>query len=263
MDAKRFVKLSNIVGLVSIVLLIYWVFIFIAIEVFGLRVFREYMTQTFYMSVLGILSLMFGALIINVMFNLTRIAEKHNQDTVKTTKTGKVKWIYLLSFPVIIALLFVGNCITSKMKEKVLIQSAKSVIDDHTDKTIKLENYSFNKKWIDETGNILELLSKTDKNFTNVEVIVPDTIDKSKVFLAFNRYNENLNDTIKPRKLSYVRETTKQEREYLNKVFDEGFMEIRFSAHEGNYELFYPIIKNNKKIVLYFSDVQRYGKIGS
>ena len=78
MNLKTLVKLSNIIGTISIILLIYWVFTFVSIQVFGLRVFRENMTETFYMSVLGILALMSGALIINVMFNLTRIAEKHN-----------------------------------------------------------------------------------------------------------------------------------------------------------------------------------------
>ncbi len=70
MNPKQLVRLSNIIGIISIVLLIYWVFIFITIEVFGLKVFRENLTETFYMSVLGILALMTGALIINIMFNI-------------------------------------------------------------------------------------------------------------------------------------------------------------------------------------------------
>jgi hypothetical protein len=80
MNNKTLVRLSNIIGIVSIILLVYWVFVFVSIEVFGLKVFRENMTETFYLSVVGILALMLGALIINVMFNLTRIAEKHYQD---------------------------------------------------------------------------------------------------------------------------------------------------------------------------------------
>jgi hypothetical protein len=49
----------------------------------------------------------------------------------------------------------------------------------------------------------------------------------------------------------------------LNKVFRENYNEVRFSARQGNYKLFYPHFKNGKKIVLYFSDYQQYGKIGS
>mgnify|MGYP006170424293 CR=1 FL=1 len=80
MNAKQLVKISNYIGFISIVLLVYWVFTFILIEVFGLKVFRKNMTESFYLSVLGILAMMAGALIINIMFNLTRIAQKHNND---------------------------------------------------------------------------------------------------------------------------------------------------------------------------------------
>ena len=69
MNAKSLVRLSNLVGTVAIILLIYWVFIFIAIQVFGLKVFRENLTETFYLSVLGILALMIGALIMAVLRN--------------------------------------------------------------------------------------------------------------------------------------------------------------------------------------------------
>lgn len=78
MNSKSWVKLSNIIGIVSIILLLYWVFIQISTEVLGLKVFKEVTTETFNMSISGILALMFGALMINIMFNLTRIAEKHN-----------------------------------------------------------------------------------------------------------------------------------------------------------------------------------------
>jgi hypothetical protein len=265
MNPKSFVKLSNIVGTISIVLLIYWVFVFISIEVFGLKVFRENMTETFYMSVLGILALMSGALFINVMFNLTRIAEKHNQDNSPITKTysDKIKWIFILSFPIIFALLFGGDYLTSQKKEKLLLESAKAIIENNSVKAERLLNYSFNEKWLIEISDILYLMSKTDKNFPNVSVIVNDSIDNSEVLLSFDYYNGQLNDTIQPKKKAFMRATTKQERDYLHRVFYENFNEIRFDAHDGNYELFYPYFKNDKKIVLYFSDFQKYGKIGS
>ena len=41
MKEKKIVSLSNILGIVSIFLLIYWVFTFITMEVFGLKVFRD------------------------------------------------------------------------------------------------------------------------------------------------------------------------------------------------------------------------------
>ncbi len=265
MNNKSLVKLSNTIGIISIILLVYWVFVFISITVFGLKVFKENLTETFYLSIVGILALMFGSLIINIMFNLTRIAEKHNQDNLNISKSTnkKISILFLLSFPLIFGLLFGGDYLTSKKKEKMLIASAKSIIENNKEKSDKLLNYSFSKNWIIETNNILDIYSKTDKHFPYVSVIVIDHIDKSQVFLGFRNYYGDLNDTIQPVKKDFIRKTTKVEREYLNTIFNEGIYKVRFSASDGKYELFYPYQKGDKKIVLYFSEYQKYGKIGS
>jgi hypothetical protein len=263
MNPKQLVRLSNIIGIISIVLLIYWVFTFITIEVFGLKVFRENLTETFYMSVLGILALMAGALIINIMFNLTRIAQKHNQDEL-TTKTGKkVGWVLLASFPLLLLILFGGDYLTSKKKERLLVKSAKSIIEINTKKSDHLVNYNFDEGWIIETEDILEILSKTDDNFPHVSILVKDSIDSEPVFLGFTAYyNGNLTDTIQPLKKNFIRKTNQPERDYLNDVFENGYEDYRYSSHDGRYELFYPYSKGQKRIVIYFSEYQRYGKIG-
>lgn len=265
MNNKALVRLSNVIGIISIILLVYWVFIFISITVFGLKVFRENITETFYLSVVGILALMFGALIINIMFNLTRIAEKHNQDDVNDAKRSskRLGLLFGVSFPVIFLLLYGGDYLTSKKKEKLLIASAKSIVDNNVEKSENLVNYSFTEKWMNETEEILDIYSKTDKNFPYVSVIVADSIGKSKVYLGFREFYGHMNDTILPLKKDYIQETTKNDREYLDDVFYKDLKEIRFSANDGRYELFYPYFKGKKKIVLYFSDYQRYGKIGS
>lgn len=265
MNNKSLVRLSNVIGIISIILLVYWVFVFISITVFGLKVFRENITETFYLSVVGILALMFGSLIINVMFNLTRIAEKHNQDNqnISKTKNKKLGLIFALSFPLVFGLLFGGDYLTTKKKEKMLIFSAKSIIENNMEKSDKLVNYTFNKKWIIETGDILDIYSKTDKHFPHVSVIVADSIDKSEVFLGFRDYYGELNDTIQPTKKDFIHQTTKEERDYLDNVFFKNLDKVRFGANDGRYELFYPYLKDGKRIVLYFSDYQRYGKIGS
>ncbi|TPG31813.1 peptidase [Flavobacterium pectinovorum] len=264
MNAKQIVRLSNIIGITSILLLVYWVFTFIMIQVFGLKVFRENMTETFYLSVLGILALMVGSLIVNLMFNLTRIAEKHNLDAVNN-KSNKMRFItLLLIFPLIALILFGGDYLTSAKKEKMLVESAKSIIETNKANSDKLVNYTFSENYIKETSEILEILSGTDKNFPSVTLIVKDSIKGSPVYLGFNEYfGDNLKDTIKPQKSDYIYKTTQEERAYLNSVFDKKNEELRYSSHDGNYELFYPYKKNGKKVILYFSEQQRYGKLGS
>lgn len=268
MNLKLLVKLSNVVAVISILLLIYWVFVFVSVEVFGFRIFRENISQTFSLSVLGILALMGGSLMVNVMFNLTRIAQKLNNDVVSESAAGSRKWILLfaLSFPLLFGLLFAGDYVTSVKKETMLTNTARAIVSANTDRTKRLVNYEFSPQWLSDTSNTLDLFERTERNFPNASVIVKDTIDGTDVFLAFREYREmkdNNGALIQPEKSTYLMRTTKPDRDYLNRVFDEGFSEPRFSASDGNYELFYPYFQEGKRIVLYFSDFQRYGKMGS
>ncbi len=265
MNNKSLVKLSNTIGIIAIILLVYWVFVFISITVFGFKVFRENLTETFYLSIVGILALMFGSLIINIMFNLTRIAEKHNLDNLHQSPKNSKKFglLFILSFPLIFVLLLGGDYLTSKKKEKMLIASARSIIETNKEKSDKLLNYAFNEHWIMETHNILDIYSKTDSHFPFVSVITVDSLDQSRVFLGFTGYQGSLNDSIKPKKQDFIKQTTKEERDYLDNVFFNNTDKKKFSAKNGRYELFYPYRKDRKIIVLYFSDYQRYGKIGS
>ncbi len=216
------------------------------------------------MSVFGILALMGGALVLNIMFNLTRIAEKHNKDNLTSKSGKKVGWLLLSVFPVLLLILFGGDYLTSKKKENRLVNSAKSIIETNNKKSDHLVNYEFTEDWIIKTKNTLEVLSKTDENFPHVSILVKDSINKEPVFLGFtNQYHGSLNDTIKPLKKDFIRETNQQERNFLNGVFEKGKKDYRYRSNDGQYELFYPYFKGNKRIVIYFSEHQRYGKIGS
>ena len=264
MNYKSLVKLSNTIGVVSIILLVYWVFSFITIQVFGLKIFQENITETFYFSIIGILALMTGALFINLMFNLTRIAEKHNLDKTLDKKfSKKILSVIALSFPLIFALLMGGDYLTSQNKQEMLISSAHEIIEDNTHKASIIANYSFEKEWVEKTSEILDVVSSIDENFPEVQVIVKDEIDKTDVFLGFRYYRTRLNDSIPMQKIDYVQKTSQEERDYLNAVFKGQNLEKRFRANDGNYELFYPYSINNKTVVFYFSDYRKYGKLGS
>ncbi len=265
MNNRSLVRLSNTIGKISIVLLIYWVFIFIIISVFGLRVFAERLTDTFYLSVVGILSLMFGALIINVMFNLTRIADRNEPGQEKQQgRNGKKRnlW-FLLSFPVLFALLLGGDWLSSRKKERMLLGSAQAIVENDTIKTNHLAAYRFDKEWINKTGEILDVFSRTDPNFPQVEVIVADTMDGNSIYLGFERYMHYDSDTAVLSKRAFIRPATLEERNYLDAVFTGSTERSRFRAKDGNYQLFYPYVQGGRTVVFFFADHQRYGKIGS
>lgn len=300
MDTKLLVKISNIIGLISIILLMYWVFSFVLIEVFGLKVFRQQMTETFLFSILGILALMGGALILNIMLNLTRIAERGAE--VKYNKNTKKIIVGLIAiFPLLAGILFTGDYLSSKKKQDIFVKSAENMISTQNGRLQQLSQYQFSIPYLSQAQKNLDFLALLDRSFNEVQVIVPDTIDKNPVYLSINQYNTfssnemiltqeqanklnqnkktdkdqpfeiknknsvqaNVWNKISVNKKSYVKQLTLAQKEYLNQVFQHNSKQIRFEAHDDQYELFYPYHYQNKTIVLYFTDRQNYGKLGS
>lgn len=265
MDKNKIVKICNTIGLVSIILLIYWVLAFITITVFGLKIFRQNMTESFYLSIIGILALMFGALMINIMLNLTIISEhvsKTTNEIIKKSNRLKI-FLFIISFPLLIGFLFFGDWRSTKKKENYLISSAQYLINQYPDKTKLLCDYKFDSLYINKTEEILNFLSKTDDKFPNISVIVNDSVDNSLVFLSIRRLEINYKTKKMDGKAEYIHSCSKEESEYLRNVFLNNETDPFFLSNDGRYELYYPVTIDNKKIVLYFAEYQRYGKIGS
>ena len=293
MNAKKLVKATNIIGMVAVTLLVYWVFALILIQVFGLKVFREHITEIFLMSILGILAVMGGTLMLNIMLNLTRIAERGQEEV-----RGGRKTVYLLLavFPILAALLFGGNYLTIQQKRDILIQSSERIVKDNPAQLDALADYRFDLAYIKKSSEILDLMAKDDLSFKSAMIIVQDKIDNKPVYLAFSAdsrlnvggeavpaasqneavpaANQNVegNDNfvmdrngekVMVKKMDYVYSPNLKEREYLQKVFAGQTQEMRYEAEDGHYSLCHPYRKNGKTIVLCFSDYQEYGKIGS
>jgi putative septum formation initiator len=294
MNAKKLVKATNIIGMVAVTLLVYWVFALILIQVFGLKVFREHITEIFLMSILGILAVMGGTLMLNIMLNLTRIAERGQEEEVR----GGRKTVYLLLavFPILAALLFGGNYLTIRQKRDILTQSSERIVKDNPAQLDALTDYRFDLAYIKKSSEILDLMAKDDLSFKSAMIIVQDKIDNKPVYLAFSAdsrlnvggeavpaasqneavpaANQNVegNDNfvmdrngekVVVKKMDYVYSPNLKEREYLQKVFAGQTQEMRYEAEDGHYSLCHPYRKNGKTIVLCFSDYQEYGKIGS
>ena len=294
MNAKKLVKATNIIGMVAVTLLVYWVFALILIQVFGLKVFREHITEIFLMSILGILAVMGGTLMLNIMLNLTRIAERGQEEEVR----GGRKTVYLLLavFPILAALLFGGNYLTIRQKRDILTQSSERIVKDNPAQIDALTDYRFDLAYIKKSSEILDLMAKDDLSFKSAMIIVQDKIDNKPVYLAFSAdsrlnvggeavpaasqneavpaANQNVegNDNfvmdrngekVMIKKMDYVYSPNLKEREYLQKVFAGQTQEMRYEAEDGHYSLCHPYRKNGKTIILCFSDYQEYGKIGS
>jgi hypothetical protein len=268
MNPEKLVKFTNQLAVILVAALLYWVYTFILITVFGLKVFRQNTTEIYYFSVLGILALLSGAVIVNVMLNLTRISDTLNNKGKTPEKTAKKnKWLlpaFLLSFVLIPGLLFLGNYNSSVIKKNMLMTAAKNIQKENADIVRKLSQYSFDSRYLTSAGEMLQLISREEQSFNAVSLIVQDTIRDKQVYLRIDRFSYNRSDKNEtPSKINYVFSSSKKVREYLNSVFNKGNMGINYSAHKGNYELFFPVKTNSGVIIFYFTDYQEYGKFSS
>lgn len=263
MNSKKMVKLSNNIGLIAILMLVYWVIIFITTEVFGLKIFKEKITQTFNWSIICILVLMFGALIINIMFNLSRIADKINNDNeVAIKRAGKGIIVFVCSLPILIICLFLGNYLSTKKVENELKNSAEGIIKSYKIEIDKISNYTFNKDWINDTINLFSLIIRLDHSFNNMAVIFEDEINGIPFYLSFYS-GRQINEKDILNKMDFIRKYDLEEREYIEKVFKEDYNQKLFVSNMGSYHLFIPYEYNNKKMILFFSDQRTYGSLKS
>lgn len=264
MNSNKMVKISNRIGFIAVLALVYWVLIYITTQIFGLKIFKETLTATFNWSILGILVLMFGALIINVMLNLSRIADKINNGNEAIEKisikkrTGTI--IFLVSLPIVIIALFFGNYLSSKKIENELKKSADAIINSYNTTINELSNYSFDINWINKARNLFSLMVRIDAEITNVGIIFEDEIDGNIIYLTVVngsevRENEVLN------KINFIRNYKLKEREYIEKYFKENYNQKYFLSENGVYNLFVPYENNNEKMLFFFTNRRDYGSL--
>lgn len=257
------VKITNKTALATVVLLMYWVFIFICSSVFGFKVFRENMTEIFLLSILGIFSILSGAIILNIMFNLTAIAEgKRVETSEKTVNHTKPVVLFLASLVVVFFTLYAGDIATSNKKERYLVTAAADLVAEQKDIIDQLSDYTFSREYIERASQDIRILSKVEEKFPRVTVIVKDQLNGKPLLLGFNDYSR-LGKDQDALKVNYILSTSGEERKYLYSIFDGTESQYRFSSHDGRYEVYFPVNTQNGQIVIHLSQYSRYGKIGS
>lgn len=273
MNHDQLIKGTNRVAVYSTAALFYWVFVFLIITAFDLKIFREHITEIFYLSLLGIFAILAGALILNVMSNLSKIStvmsvERGDTPIQKPSLFAIIAIV--LSFPIICGVLFAGNSFSAEKKKHLLVTAAQSLIAENKNELTSIATYQFSIDYVKKAEQTLGVIKKIDKNFPEVMLIVPDRIDNKKVFLGFGGKIETDEEISadKPKqkridKPQFIYSASREEREYLEKVFAGKEDNYKFSYDKGNYQLYFPALIDGKKIVLYFSDYQRYGKFGS
>lgn len=271
MSPKQLVKLTNTVGIFSFILLIYWIFIFILVQVFNLKIFRQHMSEIFGLSIMGIIALMAGALMLNIMFNLTRIAERGNEVT-ELKKSRKIIVLLLILFPVLAGLLFAGNHMSLKRREQVLQQAGQALQRQYVQHIQAAAQYHFTPEYLSKTANGLNLIEKTDNSFKSATLIVPDEVDGNRVYLRIT--SSDTEDLFQPKTASEAAKPLEKrhflyrldgfERDYLQRVFAQNLTQPYFVQRGNYYYLYLPQQHNGKTTaVLLLTDYYQYGKYGS
>lgn len=276
MNNKSIVNLTNKIALAFVIILIYWVFIFSMMAVFDFKIFRQNMTEAFALSVLGIMAVLCGAVVINIMLNLTRIADK-TQDASSSRFSFKWLAVFLLSFPLIFVLLYLGDFASKKKKERLMIAAAETLINDHPAIIKQLRQYRFERDYLFHAQENIRLLSKTDNHFPDIHVLTRDNIQQAPVILSVGSQYVNITtDDIEERvrkdprytptplqKIDFIYSTNTEERQYLFNVLDGKDNGIRYEAYRNSYKLYYPIQSKEGNMVILLSDYMSYGKLGS
>jgi hypothetical protein len=265
MNRDKMIALTNKLAFILITLLVYLVFIFICITVVGFKVFRENITQTFFAIILAILALLSGMVILNIMFNLAKIAEGNSggsKQSASAKSGGKSRIrviLFWLSFPLLFGLLYLGDYRTVLVKRDLLLKSAQAIILENVVSVNSLGNYNYSWEYYQHAGAALALLKNQDENLDSIQLILQDHILGKRVFLKFSCLSRN----VLPEKTEQIYSCSTEERGYLRRVFDGQNSDYRFSSHDGHYELYYPVKTPKKVVVFYFTDDQRHGKFES
>ena len=275
MNHDFWIRVTNRTALITAFALMYWVFIFIVAAVFDLRIFRERLTESFGLSIFGLITIMVGALTLNIMANLSKISHSLAARAGAATEMAPPRWrrtalLIGLSFVVLGGLMLGGNKLSTLKRERQLLAAAERLVEDNRSQLAVIAPYRFDAAYLHQTAEMLRVLTRIDRNFPAVQLIVSDEISSKPVLLAFNEYSMPNTaqdvETPSPQRSRYIYGSDSAERDYLNRWLREGTgtpPQPRFEAHKGTYVLHYPFAVAGERFVLIFSDRQRYGKIGS
>lgn len=283
---KQLIKATNIIALTSILLLIYCVFAIILIVVFDLKISQTNIKNIFEMSLFGILIMLVGSFILNVMLNLTYITKQKEYPTkiindTQPTQTSLKRYVgaIIMVFLLLVVGLFFGDYSLRHKRFALMEQSAQQLIQSHHDGLAFLEKYRFDEAWIKQVLLQIEILQATNTNIRQTTIITPDKIGDNSVYLAFGESKSVPTHTGTPSQIDISNhnityldtQTTDGTKEYLKKsdfifttdtttktILDEMF-DGRTTPHQslqnGDYEMFYPYQINGKTVaVLYFYD---------
>jgi hypothetical protein len=268
MSNPTIVKWCNRLAILAILALLYWVLLFSVNEVFDLRILRERSTTAFGFVVLGILALLAGSLMLNIMFNLTRIAERAEHparasSNANTPTTGSPRR-WLLGFTALtslsVALMFAGDARTRMLKKDLMLQTAQTISSQNQAALRQFAQQELTTPNVNALAQQLQLVRKSAEFVHEVYVLRPEKILGQDSIVAID-HELPPEDKQAFSSLDLAFKASQQQRTYLNAVFAGQADAPLYVSRGGHYWLLYPVRLDDKVLVLFLSDEQAYGKV--
>lgn len=238
-------------------------------SVFGLKVAGRHATEGFLFVVPLLLALMGGGLVLNVILNLNKIGEH----TALRSGAGVIgasglpaRFLVVAGLVVVatLALLFGGDHYTRIQKERFLLDDARASVATFSSELNALGPLPWGVDLLANSADVLRLMGKQNKSFPSVSLLIQEPVRGKPLVLQLGNHNKNASGQVtasEDDKVDHVRALSPEERSYLDGVFTRGEQAHRYSANDGDYELFYPVqLGSGRRAVLYFAQNMRYGK---
>lgn len=253
----------------SFAALLLWLFVLALSSVFGLKVAGKHITEGFVYGLPLLLGAIGGGLVLNVILNLNKIGQHVALRNAVASPPGASglprRW--LVGVPLVLvlvaAVLFGGDHYTRSKKERFLLSDAQASASAFSADLNALAALPWGKDMVGKTQSLLQLMGKQNKHFPQVTLLIQEPVQGRPVVLELGQYynssDENTWDDSS--KVGFVRALSAEEAQYMQDVFTAKTRAHRYTAHDGSYELFFPIQWGDKRTaVLYFSQHMRYGK---
>ncbi len=261
----KLVKLTVSIILLTIGGIIIWFFGLMLTLTFNLNVFDQG-SMGFMASILGgALVLAACSALLNLVLNLSIIAEKSVTAEEKNESSPvnyKSAAIFAGALLLTAVFLFAGDYLSRKSFRNKLTAEVHDIIARYPKSIEKIGTLIQDKKSQNEIPAILSFLSKLKHEFPSVILITSGTFNGEKAFMKITPYTQE-HDLLKPGIYNSFYECGKKDCDYLAQVFSGKSNEKYFWNENDNYYYYIPYGSGENTYILLFSKLQRYGKIGS
>lgn len=263
----RLANISIWVIIVTIVIIALFFFGFLISNTFDLKVFANKTSSFIWTLFAASMVIVICGAFLNISLNIgiiadSKVSELSNGQNDKSTFNKKFLYIVFMILIVIGGLLFLGDFLTRQNEKNKLIAECEETLSRYDKSIIDISNALTDTALIGQIPDILKLLGEQKQEFPSIILITCEIYKDQLTYLKITPYMSKSSLKKELYDFSFY-PCDKNDCEYLKEVFEKNKTDYNFWSEENNYKLYYPIIKGEKKFILLFSKVERYGKIGS